>query len=92
MFKLVWEFVFRKLPIVKQLDGQKTKISALLIVFTYAVMAVTKIAPLFPQYLWLADLHVTLVNLQSQILDALNAIGWGTLVIGLADKEIKATK
>lgn len=90
MFKLVWEFIFRKLPIIKQLDGQKTKISALLIVFTYAVAAVTKIAALFPQYIWLADLHVTLVNLQAQVLDALNTIGWGTLVVGLADKAIKA--
>lgn len=89
MFKMIWEFIFRKLPIVKALDGHKTKISALLLVFTYVFKLVMDLAGLFPEYVWLGELGVTLSNLNIQLIDTLTAIGWGGLAFGIADKEVK---
>lgn len=89
MFAKIWEFIFRQLPIVKALDGHKTKVSALLLVFTYVFQLATQLSAMFPQTLWLAELHVSLNNLNVQLIDLLTSIGWGGLALGLADKEIK---
>lgn len=85
----IWDFVFRRLPIVKSLDGHKTTIGAFLTVLSALLDLFSKLAVMYPEAMWLTDGAAALSHLVTQINQVLVSVGMGFMTVGLIDKKVK---
>lgn len=86
----IWNFIFRKLPIIKQLDGHKTTIGAGMTVLAGLLELFSKLAVMYPEAMWLTDGAATLEAVVVQINHILTSVGMGFMTVGLIDKKVKS--
>jgi len=83
-------YLFSKTSFGKFVDGKKTVIGALLIIVAAALQALEQIAPMFPQYPWLADASRGLRDAIKAAEPILETLGLGFLTVGVLHKGAKA--
>lgn len=92
MIATLWETIFRKLPVLKQIDGYKRLISAVLILVAAVSWCLTNLAPLFPDLAWLAPASKSVKELLDTIAQLAAYIGVPGYVVGVIDAKVKAKK
>lgn len=90
--KTLWNFVFRKLPIVSWLDGHKTTLGNAMVVLSALSSLLVQLSSSFPQVSWLIELAGATEQTLVQINEWLVLIGLPTLAIGVMDKKVKGVK
>lgn len=85
-------YLFSKTSFGQYLDGKKTIIGAALILLSAFVSALSQIAPLFPDLVWLAQLTASSAELLAKATELLKDVGLGFVTIGLAHKAAKSGK
>lgn len=83
-------YIFSKTSIGRFVDGKKTVIGALLIIVAAGLQALEQIAPMFPQYPWIADTSRGLREAIKSSEPILETLGLGFLTIGVLHKGAKA--
>lgn len=83
-------YLFSKTSFGKFIDGKKTVIGALLIIVAAGLQALEQIAPMFPQYPWLADASRGLREAIKAAEPILETLGLGFLTVGVLHKGAKA--
>jgi hypothetical protein len=83
-------YLFSKTSFGRFVDGKKTVIGALLIIVAAALQALEQIAPMFPQYPWLADASRGLRDAIKAAEPILETLGLGFLTVGVLHKGAKA--
>lgn len=83
-------YLFSKTSFGKFVDGKKTVIGALLIIVAAGLQALEQIAPMFPQYPWIADASKALREAIKTAEPVLETLGLGFLTIGVLHKGAKA--
>jgi hypothetical protein len=83
-------YIFSKTSIGRFVDGKKTVIGALLIIVAAGLQALEQIAPMFPQYTWIADASKGLREAIKAAEPILETLGLGFLTIGVLHKGAKA--
>lgn len=88
----IWAFIFRKIPIVKQLDGYKTYIGALFLFLAYASAFLGEALTQFPELSpYIVPLKLGFEALD-KLLPHLDTLGWIVTPVGLVDKVVKSDK
>lgn len=88
----IWNFIFRRLPVVRLLDGKKTTIGAALTIAAGVMDILAKLAVMFPDKAWISDLAGALNMGLVDINEVLKGLGLGFMAVGLADKAAKTVK
>ena len=83
-------YIFSKTSIGRFVDGKKTVIGALLIIVAAGLQALEQIAPMFPQYPWIADTSRGLREAIKSSEPILETLGLGFLTSGVLHKGAKA--
>lgn len=83
----IWTFIFRKLPVVKQLDGYKTYIGVLFLFCAYAVSFLAEVASVIPA---VAPYALVVKTAFDAVAPHLATLGWIITPVGLVDKVVKA--
>ncbi len=87
--KAFWNFIFRRIPIVKQLDGHKTRISTALTMLGLLLELINLVPVIFPQMQMIFDITSSTAQFLQQIDGWLLTVGITGLPIGLFDKYVK---
>jgi len=82
-------YLFSKTSFGKFVDGKKTVIGALLIIVAAGLQALEQIAPMFPQYSWIADASKALREAIKTAEPVLETLGLGFLTVGVLHKGAK---
>ena len=83
-------YLFSQTSFGRFVDGKKTVIGALLIIVAAGLQALEQIAPMFPQYPWLADASKGLKDAIKAAEPILETLGLGFLTVGVLHKGAKA--
>jgi uncharacterized membrane protein len=83
-------YLFSQTSFGRFVDGKKTVIGALLIIVAAGLQALEQIAPMFPQYPWIADTSRSLREAIKSSEPILETLGLGFLTIGVLHKGAKA--
>jgi hypothetical protein len=83
-------YIFSKTSFGKFIDGKKTVIGAVLVIVAAALQALEQIAPMFPQYPWIADATKGLREAVKASEPILETLGLGFLTVGVLHKGAKA--
>ena len=83
-------YLFSQTSFGRFVDGKKTVIGALLIIVAAGLQALEQIAPMFPQYTWIADASRGLREAIKAAEPILETLGLGFLTVGVLHKGAKA--
>lgn len=83
-------YLFSKTSFGKLIDGKKTVIGAVLVIVVAALEALEKIAPMFPQALWIQSASQGIVAALKSLQPILESLGVGFLTVGVLHKGVKA--
>lgn len=83
-------YIFSKTSFGKFVDGKKTVIGALLIIVAAGLQALEQIAPMFPQYPWIAEVSKATREAIKTAEPILETLGLGFLTVGVLHKGAKA--
>jgi hypothetical protein len=83
-------YIFSQTKFGKFIDGKKTVIGALLVIVAAGLQALEQIAPMFPQYPWIADASKGIREAIKSAEPVLEALGLSFLTLGVLHKGAKA--
>lgn len=86
----IWAFIFRRIPVIKHLDGYKTYIGILFLFCAYGEAFLGEVIGAFPNttmYLLPVQAVLKSINATAPHLDTL---GWIVTPVGLVDKVVKS--
>lgn len=87
--KAIIRWIFSQTKLGQFLDGKKTIIGAALVFASAILQALFTIAPMLPEYPWIATFAVSLEQALKQIQPFLEDVGIGLIGVGLAHKAAK---
>lgn len=83
-------YIFSQTSFGKFIDGKKTVIGAVLVIVAAALQALEQIAPMFPQYPWIADASKGIRDAVKAAEPVLETLGLSFLTLGVLHKGAKA--
>lgn len=87
--KTILNFIFQRLPIVRELDGYKTLLAAIFIALSALSTALVDIVPLFPGYEFLGQAQASVAQALELMSKLFGYLGEGFAYGGLLGKWAK---